>query len=628
MKNLISSNLNSLRLLGGLIVISLLLIPYASNGYWFDDSLNSQVYYLLHRTYGGLGEFAFRITKHWIEHEGRPMLGFLYGYSGFYFVNDLAALRLAQCVTVVINIALYGYVLWLLGATIRFLVVWATIVVGLFQIHGTGLDPVAAFAFHYQVLGIQLSIVLILFVKWLQNSKPKYLYAALILWLLFMLCYEVNLIFIPIAFAIMCINGNAYKERPGLLLFLAAFLYFTLTYYLRSHSDGGSYDGAALGVPSEMGLAYVKHVATAFPFVSYFSITQNSLPIASLVKEMISSSLAWAVFVFSLTVLIICIPIKSSVRALRTEAFIISLGMLLLPAIFPAISLRYQNQVEWGTGTLPVYYQYFGLAFFIAWSISFITTSGLFRFVVPVIISSYLAFNLTLNFSMVKQNDMVWREPRDAFAAQSPISLFFHVQDGDIVNVKNVTQSINENLIFQLTGKRVYIPIDDHYWYPESPKTNAKTFVLSRNATSDRNYQLVEMLQTKAEYQRIPPHPDLVKNLTTFPATLPLVEIQIELKETKVLDSVRVLAGGGEWITSSVNQGLWGVAVVDNEGGVYKIMNDGPRKEKMGLPVNQKITLWIPNSGDLSKCPQFEVELLFGGGERVSTVAACTKENK
>jgi hypothetical protein len=102
-----------------------------------------------------------------------------------------------------------------------------------------------------------------------------------------------------------------------------------------------------------------------------------------------------------------------------------------------------------------------------------------------------------------------------------------------------------------------------------------------------------------------------------------LVEIQIELKEAKVLDSVRVLAGGGEWITSSINQGLWGVAVVENEGGVYKIMNDGPRKALMNLAVSQKLILWIPNNGDLSKCPKFEIELLFGDGKRVNALAEC-----
>ncbi|MCX5824880.1 MAG: hypothetical protein NTY86_15635, partial [Deltaproteobacteria bacterium] len=435
---------------GGLIVVALLLVPYASNGFWFDDALNSQVYYGLQRLHGGLCEFSYRVVRHWLQQEGRLMLGFFYGYPLFYFFRDLTALRLAQCAAVLINIALYGYMLWLLGARIRFLVIWAVFLVGFFQIHG-GLDPVAGFAFHYQILGIQLTIVLILFIKWVLDKSPKYLFLALIFWLFFMLSYEINLIFIPIAFAIMFINGDQYKKLPGFLLVSAACLYLALSFYLRSQT-GSLYAGSAFGLQAKMVLAYLKQLTATFPFISYLAITHNSLPFGSLIRGAIGSTLAWAVFISSLMIYATFTSMRSSARTLRGEAFIISLGMLMLPAIFPAISLRYQNEVSWGAGTLPVYYQVFGLAFFAAWAMSFIPRGGLFRFVVPIIISAYLALNVTINLSMVKSIDHVWREPRDAFAVQAQSGLLSQVQDGDIINVKNVANYINANLIFQWSG--------------------------------------------------------------------------------------------------------------------------------------------------------------------------------
>ena len=94
------------------------------------------------------------------------MFGFFSSYPLFYFFSDLLALGIAHAVSVVINIVIYGYILWLLGAKVRFLVLWAVLLVGFFQIHGSGLDPVPGFAFHYQMLGIQLSVVLIFFIKW------------------------------------------------------------------------------------------------------------------------------------------------------------------------------------------------------------------------------------------------------------------------------------------------------------------------------------------------------------------------------------------------------------------------------------------------------------------------------
>ena len=78
-------------LTGGLFLVVLLLVPYMSNGFWFDDALNSQIYYGLQRVHGDLGDFSLRVVKHWLYHEGRLMIGFLFGYPLFYFFTDLLA---------------------------------------------------------------------------------------------------------------------------------------------------------------------------------------------------------------------------------------------------------------------------------------------------------------------------------------------------------------------------------------------------------------------------------------------------------------------------------------------------------------------------------------------------------
>ncbi len=493
----------ALMLANGLFVVALLLVPYASNGFWFDDALNSQVYYGLHRVHGNLLEFSYRVVKHWFQQAGRPMLGFFYGYPLFYLFRDLHVLRLAQCASVLLNITLYGYILRLLGVKIRFLIIWAIFLVGFFQIHGMGLDPVAGFAFHYQMLGIQLSIVLMLFVKWLLSKNLKYLLWALILWLFFMLVYEVNFIFIPIALVIIFASGVRYRKLPVFLITSVACCYFALTFYLRSHQSS-QYAGTAFGVPSKMILAYLKQLSATFPFVSYLAITHNSLPFGTLVRNVISSTLAWAVFISSLIVFAIFTFTKLPVCVFRKkETFIISLGMFLLPAIFPAISLRYQNEVAWGAGTLPVYYQAFGLAFFAAWGMLFVARNKLLRFVVPIIISVYLAFNVIINLNMVKAIDMAWREPRDAFATQAQFGLFSQVKDGDVIYVRNVAHYINANLIFQWTGKHVYVPTDDHHWYTETPAKFARTFELSCSNKIGSNYQLIEPVVYKLNNELI-----------------------------------------------------------------------------------------------------------------------------
>jgi hypothetical protein len=136
--------------------------------------------------------------------------------------------------------------------------------------------------------------------------------------------------------------------------------------------------------------------------------------------------------------------------------------------------------------------------------------------------------------------------------------------------------------------------------------------------------QRVGWVGTIANYQFTPPQENLTKALDAFPPTLPMVEIRIQLIENKNLDSVYVLApnGLGNWTTHPIKS-TWGIGVIDKDGDVYKINNAGQRVDKMNLPHGRKLTLWIPDNGNLSKCPELQVELVFEGGSPINTVADC-----
>ncbi len=469
------------------ILIVLLVSPYAINGFWWDDMLNSQIFFMLQRVHGELFEFTWRVVKVWLLGAGRLMFNFFYAYPLFYFFNELIFLKLAHCIAFLINISLYGYMLWILGATLRLLIIWAIFLVGLFQINGVELDPLAGFCFHYPMLGIQLTLVLILFIKWLQTNKLSLLIISLILWLLIMTAYEINIIFIPIAFMLMVINGDQYKKYPAFLLIFFTCAYLALNFYIRSHATG-TYPGSEFGLVSKMGSAYLKQVTASLPGISYLAITHKVLPIKILIKQAIDSGLAWCVFVTSLVVLTFLTKRNFCVFG-KKDVVVISVCMVLLPAVFPAISLRYQSEVIWGGGTLPVYYQNFGLAFFAAWLFLKINTYKV-RLIVSLLISGYLALNVTMNYKMVEDADLILREPRESFITQAKAGLLDEVLDGDIIYFKNLSHDVNSDLIFEATGKRVYDPKGNHTWYPESSGINPKTFVLLRKTDGLRNYSI------------------------------------------------------------------------------------------------------------------------------------------
>jgi hypothetical protein len=145
--------------------------------------------------------------------------------------------------------------------------------------------------------------------------------------------------------------------------------------------------------------------------------------------------------------------------------------------------------------------------------------------------------------------------------------------------------------------------------------------------SSEVNYFATAILapcENRAEYQFIAPREKLTKSLDGFPSSLPMVEIQINLNEPRNLDAVNIIApiGLGNWTTLPI-QNTWGIAVVDKVGNEYKIRNEGQRMDRMNLPHENKLTLWLPDNGKLTKCPELQIELVFDGGKHFSSVADC-----
>jgi hypothetical protein len=147
--------------------------------------------------------------------------------------------------------------------------------------------------------------------------------------------------------------------------------------------------------------------------------------------------------------------------------------------------------------------------------------------------------------------------------------------------------------------------------------------LLSRSETPEHSYQLVER-PIIAEYKFIPSHEGQTTGLDSFPATLPIVEIQFELHESINVAAVNVIApnGLGDWTTRPVKN-TWGIGIVNIKGGVLTVINKGPRTEKMKLTVSRNLILWFPDNGGLSKCPELQVEFLLDSGKFINAIADC-----
>lgn len=137
---------------------------------------------------------------------------------------------------------------------------------------------------------------------------------------------------------------------------------------------------------------------------------------------------------------------------------------------------------------------------------------------------------------------------------------------------------------------------------------------------------IVERLDGIANYKLIPPNEALVKELDNFPPTLSLAAIQIELSQSANLKRISIsatkgLSDVGGWTTRPIPH-LWGIGIVDDESST-KLKNYGPRGNNLNLTVGQRLTLLIPDNGNLSGCPNLKIDMDYGNHGHLSINARC-----
>lgn len=317
----------------------------------------------------------------------------------------------------------------------------------------------------------------------------------------FMFSYEINIIFIPISLGIVLLKGGKDKIQAVFLLCAFAAIYFAITFYVRNHAIN-LYSGVEFSLSGKALLAYLKQISGTFPFSAYLGILHKKIHFSELFLKVIISWQGWLTFLFSF---ILFYRATSNMEnftknSIEDEVYLICIGLLFFPGVLPALSGRYQNEVHWGAATLPVYYQIFGLSFLITTLFFLFSHKKSFRIVFIILFSLYLAFNYILNINMVKIVDPQFRYYRDAFVVAVKSGLFNQVKNGDIINIKGIPPDINANLIYQYSGKNVYVPRDIHDWYPESPGTSPNKFDLEVGILNNfPQFKLIKINENKNE---------------------------------------------------------------------------------------------------------------------------------
>ncbi|MBA2710875.1 MAG: hypothetical protein H0U57_09815 [Tatlockia sp.] len=441
-----------------LTLISLLLIPFATNGIWFDDAQYAQTWDFLHRFKMGLWSYSLDTVKGWLYGSGRIIFSFFPIYAFFYLLKDNElAVRLVDVALILSHVGLVVYLLRLVHVSWRTIGVYILILFSLFQIRPF-YDPVASYAVFYKFLGLAITLSLIFLVKWRQTEKTSFLVASNITALLSLFCYEINIIYIPIALAAIWTSSNPKFFRNVLITLIPATIFLVMTYLARHHAPR-LYFGTTFGSLQAVPLTYLKQLIGCLPGIYYLIQGHHSDSFSKILASFITTSLAWIVAALSL----ICSWLLLKFNTIAITPYRIPKGILatalafvFLPPFLIAASAKYQAELQWGLAYLPVYYQYFGLALVLALIVEKLVTAKNARKYIFLLIPLY-AFYVTLNWISNRfeaaSHDLVYVEPKHSLIHEIKRGLLDVVKEGDIIETKVLPFYINSTFLYGLTGK-------------------------------------------------------------------------------------------------------------------------------------------------------------------------------
>lgn len=470
----VSDNKIDLYLILGIVLITILmLLPVLDSGFTSDDSINSftqgtRQYYnaTLHQTYLGWIQMHIALGRFIPLIELTPVF--------WEFINNLIIYKLLVITLIVSNVLIFGYLIYILTGSFSLGAMSMLLAPISFQLRLYH-DPILSFNMQLQIVFLLVTISLISLVFYLKNNKNKYLLAGLFLYLLSLLSYEVTYPFF-ILYAIIIYyfsRTDIYSVlRLSLPFAILAILCALMPVFIRTHLGislvGGS---SAYAINPNVGdyiIAFAKQIFAAMP-LSY-SITHLQL-----------TSIDFKTLIVAIGYFILCLAISERILNEKRVKFnikkllIFGLAMFILPGILVASSPKYQQELVWGIGYIPVYISYFGLivmAICVIYALynnqAFFNKNNplLIIIIFSLIVSVTAALTYNSNVHVVENSNQNWLYPRIVIENGLKDGLFKAVPNGSVLLADNNHPWEQAGFYFMHSGVRLnYVGSVEPYYH-------------------------------------------------------------------------------------------------------------------------------------------------------------------
>lgn len=431
-------------------LVFMALSPVLTSGYMADDAINSLSAGVIMDSNKSILELTTDSITDWFK-AGRFFPFSVYGYVLFSLVQSLFIYKLSILVLIIVNIAIFGYFVKLITRSQSLSLLSMAILPALFQLRSYH-DPILAFAGVQQIMFLYTFGSLIFLIHYLNTSKKYYLALSIILYLVSVFTYEISYAFFILHFLVVYFYKGKKEWRYavtavapfGLLSIIAISISFGIRFYYKVPLSGGAH-GAY--VPNFDVAVYfdtlLKQTFAALPLTYYFF---NPNKIFTESTSIFGEQLFLGLFIFASFMMLFFFlfrnitkeSIASNSKIGTGKLFALGVFVLILPGVLMSLSPKYQQELSWGLGYLPVYFSYFGIALLLIMIIYLLFSKMLKKRIINILLSLLIASGLALvvlmnfnnNKAVVALSNKYWLYPRNIIENAISNGLFKKVGSG------------------------------------------------------------------------------------------------------------------------------------------------------------------------------------------------------
>lgn len=450
------------------LILSIASYPIWQAGFFGDDAYNSWLHGKLLISNQTPVSYICTEIKGWSLKVGRLCpLALIVTMLPWLVFYKLVVYRIYHWITLILSLLFCSALIWKISKQTRAAILFLGIL-PLFWSITSYASSLTSYAPLLPVTTIFITGAIYLFINYTKTNKNSYLFGSALLYACALLTYEISiLLLVTLTFLAPHYYKNIKKTIVVLIPFaLTTLAYVLVCYFLRRLGNPNIYDGVAFGEPSLFWITYLKQFVSAIPLSHFLFDPDHVFKLNSLLFNAYKNPtlLTLCIFLFFSTVTFIYHLTDFRIDKNNLYPLLcIGLTFQFIPPVFMAISYKYQHNLMFGNGYIPVYVQYIGLAFIFIALVMYIRPHlksnywHSFRMALSLLVSSGIVLAFLVNHLVVAQINQVVKYPRNLFENAVNQKLLQGLPPSSVVMKDNLNIWDTAGFIAQTSGIKIKI---------------------------------------------------------------------------------------------------------------------------------------------------------------------------